>query len=94
MRSRYTAYSLGRGDYLRTTWHPMTRPQDLGLEQPVKWIGLKILQTWNGSPDDVEGKVEFVARYKIGGRAHRLHEISRFERRDGRWLYVDGERLP
>jgi SEC-C motif-containing protein len=34
--------------------------------------------------------VEFVARYKIGGRAHRLHEISRFVREDGRWYYVDG----
>jgi SEC-C motif-containing protein len=34
--------------------------------------------------------VEFVARYKIGGRAHRLHEISRFVREEGRWLYVDG----
>ena len=22
MRARYTAYTLGRGDYLRTTWHP------------------------------------------------------------------------
>ena len=36
--------------------------------------------------------VEFVARYKPGGApAVRLHEISRFERVDGRWLYVDGE---
>ena len=35
--------------------------------------------------------VEFVARSKLGGRAHRLQELSRFERRDGRWLYVDGD---
>lgn len=34
--------------------------------------------------------VEFVARYKIGGRAHRLHEVSRFVREQGRWFYVDG----
>lgn len=38
--------------------------------------------------------VEFVARYKIAGRAHRLHEISRFvcEVEDGvpHWYYVDG----
>lgn len=38
--------------------------------------------------------VEFVARYKIAGRAHRLHEISRFvcEIEDGvpHWYYVDG----
>jgi SEC-C motif-containing protein len=35
--------------------------------------------------------VEFVARYKVNGRAHRLHEVSRFVREDGRWFYVDGE---
>jgi SEC-C motif-containing protein len=35
--------------------------------------------------------VEFIARYKACGRAGRLHEISRFRREDGRWLYVDGE---
>jgi SEC-C motif-containing protein len=40
---------------------------------------------------DNEARVEFVARYKIGGRAHRLHEVSRFQRLDGRWYYVDGE---
>jgi len=35
--------------------------------------------------------VEFVARSKLGGRAHRLHELSRFVRENGRWYYVDGE---
>lgn len=38
--------------------------------------------------------VEFVARYKINGRAQRLHEISRFvcemEADGPRWYYVDG----
>jgi SEC-C motif-containing protein len=35
--------------------------------------------------------VEFVARYRIGNRAQRLHETSRFVREDGRWCYLDGE---
>jgi len=35
--------------------------------------------------------VEFVARYKLNGRAFKLHEVSRFERLDGRWLYAGGE---
>ncbi len=34
--------------------------------------------------------VEFVARYKVNGRAHRLHEVSRFVLEDGRWFYLDG----
>jgi uncharacterized protein YchJ len=36
----------------------------------------------------------FVARYKLGGRAHRLHEVSRFQRREGRWYYLDGDLGP
>lgn len=94
MRSRYTAYTLGQGDYLRATWHPTTRREDVGLGDPVTWLGLKILRTEGGGPGEREGTVEFVARFKEGGRAHRLHEVSRFVCRDGRWLYVDGEPGP
>jgi SEC-C motif domain protein len=46
--------------------------------------------TGSDVPAGDEATVEFVARYKIGGRAHRLHEISRFVREQGRWFYVDG----
>jgi len=35
--------------------------------------------------------VEFVARYKVNGRAHRLHEVSRFVHENERWFYVDGD---
>jgi len=91
MRSRYTAYSFGDADYLYATWHPTTRRKDLQLDEPVNWLGLEIKRTEAGGPEDREGLVEFIARYKIGGRAHRLHETSRFLRRDGRWCYVDGE---
>jgi SEC-C motif-containing protein len=35
--------------------------------------------------------VEFVAVYKINGKAHRLHEISRFVREGDQWFYVDGQ---
>jgi len=35
--------------------------------------------------------VEFVARSRMDGRGHRLHEVSRFVRLDGRWYYVAGE---
>ena len=46
-----------------------------------------------GNLGDVDGTVEFVARYKVAGRGFRLHENSRFEQVDGRWLYLDGDRL-
>ncbi len=91
MRSRYTAYALGKVEYLKATWHPDTRPASLTLDPGQRWIGLSILETSGGEANDDTGTVEFVARYKVGGRAHRQRERSRFVRQDGRWLYVEGE---
>lgn len=91
MRSRYSAYTLQNTAYLNATWHPSTRPNNLDLpdQAGTKWLGLTVKQ--HEIIDANHAKVEFVARYKLAGRAHRLHEISRFERVDGRWFYVDGE---
>jgi SEC-C motif-containing protein len=93
MRSRYTAYTLGDAAYLLATWHPDTRPGDLDLdaEPRPKWLGLQVRRHVQSDPDHAE--VEFVARYKIAGRAQRMHELSRFVRRDGRWYYLDGSQL-
>jgi SEC-C motif-containing protein len=90
MRSRYTAYTLPNEAYLRNSWHASTRPEQLGLadEAHSKWLGLEVKR--HEQQDESRAVVEFVARYKIGGRAHRLHELSRFVREDGRWFYVDG----
>ena len=91
MRSRYTAYTLLREDYLLATWHESTRPAqlDLAAEAPSKWLGLQIRR--HEQQDAEHAVVEFVARYKVAGRAHRLHEASRFVREDGHWFYVDGD---
>jgi SEC-C motif-containing protein len=91
MRSRYTAYALRRQGYLLQTWHPDTRPGSLELvdDSGRKWLGLEVRRYEQPEPD--RALVEFVARYKIAGRAYRLHETSRFVRDAGRWLYVDGD---
>lgn len=91
MRSRYTAHVLRREDYLAATWHDSTRPAHLALGESVKWLGLEILRTEAGGMEDARGLVEFVARYKIQGRAQRLHEASRFIKEEGCWFYIDGE---
>ena len=91
MRSRYSAFVRNDVEYLRATWHPATRPREFAPDAATQWIGLKILSTEAGGPDDGQGSVEFVARYKIQGRAHRLHERSRFVRDAGQWRYLDGE---
>ena len=90
MRSRYTAYALADEAYLKSTWHPDTLPANFNLSEQAgaKWLGLKIMRHEN--TDDNHAIVEFVARYKIHGKAHRLHEVSSFERVAGCWYYVDG----
>ncbi|MFM9915699.1 MAG: YchJ family protein [Rhizobacter sp.] len=90
MRSRYSAYTLQLGDYLLATWHPSTRPAaPMPFDTGLRWLGLQVLR--HQSLDSDHARVEFVARSKLGGRAHRHHEISRFVRDAGRWLYLDAE---
>ena len=89
MRSRYSAFVLDLTDYLLATWHPSTRPTSIE-PNPVglKWLGLEVRRHLLQDAD--HATVEFVARSKLGGRAQRLHETSRFVRVQGRWLYLDG----
>jgi SEC-C motif-containing protein len=90
MRSRYSAYVLARGDYLRDTWHASTRPAEpLHFEPALQWLGLEVKRHALTGEDQAE--VEFVARSRLGGRAQRLHECSRFVREGGRWTYLDGD---
>lgn len=90
MRSRYTAYVLKLEPYLLATWHRSTRPISLDLAtENGKWLGLEVKKH---KPESTQrASVEFVARYKIGGRATRMHEKSRFVCEGGQWFYLDGE---
>lgn len=90
MRSRYSAYVLGLADYLLATWHPNTRPARLEPDPPgLKWLGLDVRRHERDGDD--HATVSFVARSKLGGRAQRMQETSRFVREGGRWFYVDGD---
>lgn len=95
MRSRYSAYVFGLESYLLNTWHPDTRPQQLALsgDDAIKWLGLSIKR--HEVVNDDNAIVEFVARYKyankLGEKAEKLHETSRFKRINDRWYYVDGD---
>ncbi len=81
---------LKLGDDLLATWQASTRPAELDLSaDDTKWLGLEVRK--HVQQDASHATVEFVARYRIAGRGHRLHETSRFVREDGRWFYVDGE---
>jgi len=55
----------------------------------TQWISLRIVSTENGGRDDDAGLVEFVAQFNENGICE-MRETSRFVKRDGKWLYVDG----
>lgn len=98
MRSRYSAYRLGLGEYLYDTWHPETRTEltpallaESGLN--TEWLGLTLVYA-RGGPGDEQGEVEFKVRYREQGRIHLLHERSRFFRIEGNWVYHSGQFNP
>lgn len=89
MRSRYSAYVLCLEAYLLHSWHPQTRPSGIEFDPACRWLGLSIHQS-RTEADEQSGRVEFTARYRVGGgSAVRMREHSRFVRFEGRWVYLD-----
>ncbi|MBM3114649.1 YchJ family protein [Jeongeupia naejangsanensis] len=91
MRSRYSAYVLGLEAYLLASWAPETRPASLDVadDASIKWLRLEVAGHF---PAGDRAEVAFTAFYKVGGKAERLTERSRF-RRDPQagWLYINGD---
>ncbi|HEY9373109.1 YchJ family protein [Streptomyces sp.] len=91
MRSRYSAFVVRDEAYLLRTWAPRTRPADVDFDPAMRWTGLEIRQTADGTAFHQHGMVTFEASYTHDGVAGSLHERSRFERHEGAWVYVDGD---
>ncbi|NEM90040.1 YchJ family protein [Galbitalea soli] len=89
MRSRFSAFALGRSAYLLASWHPSTRPAALDLDPEVRWFRLDILGRTGGGLLDQVGTVEFDAHYRHNGATGIQHENSRFTRVDGRWAFLE-----
>lgn len=100
MRSRYSAFVLGLGEYLVHSWHPdylgPLTVEELS-QTDTNWDGLEILAA-QGGPADESGMVEFKAWFLEEDERpflrHCLHERSRFVRYQGRWVYTEGEQDP
>ncbi len=96
MRSRYSAYVRADVDYVERTTAPEARGDfdregSLAWAKQSEWLGLEIVSTEAGGPEDGTGVVEFIARYKVGGQDADHHEISEFRREGGQWYFVDGK---
>jgi SEC-C motif-containing protein len=93
MRARYTAFVTGRmnGPFVRNTTAPEKRGKEPNGSSPqIGGMGLEVRRLTEGGPDDETGTVEFVARLSVQGRTEIHHEVSRFRREAGHWVYIDG----
>jgi SEC-C motif-containing protein len=96
MRSRYSAFVLGKLDHIDRTHAPEIRADFNRAEAErtvaeVEWLGLDIRQS---SENGDSGSVEFGIRFRRDGQELVQHEVSSFRRVDGQWLYQGGQVSP
>ncbi len=95
MRSRFSAYALGKVDYLISTRSEAKRADENREElvnycKSVSCVGLKIVNKEQGGKTDDAGIVTFQASLQANGRRSLHIETSSFAREQGKWVYVDG----
>ena len=93
MRSRYSAYAAGAGEYLVATTVPEKQvPEDAALirahAEQTRWLGLEVMEH---SERGENASVTFKAFYRDGDGDIRVHhEKSSFKQLGGRWYYDEG----
>lgn len=95
MRSRFSAYALGKVDYLISTRSEAKRGEENREElalycKSVSCVGLKIIAREQGGKTDDTGIVTFHASLQANGRRSLHIETSSFAKENGKWVYVDG----
>lgn len=92
MRSRYSAYALGLGEYLYETTDPKFASREEIVEyisqskEQLEWLQLDVISS-------SKNRVEFKAYYMEDEKLFVLHEKSEFINIDGKWFYESGELL-
>ena len=94
MRSRYSAFALGRVDYLHDSLapearHDFDRRAISRWSESAQWLGLDINGVEGGQQGDETGFVSFAAHYIMDGKRHAQRERSLFRFADGRWYFVE-----
>jgi SEC-C motif domain protein len=95
MRARYSAYALGKIDFLFESLAPEARGDfDRKSVQhwatQSQWLGLEILSTEGGKAGDAEGYVEFVAHFALDGKEQAHRERSKFRADEaGGWYFLE-----
>lgn len=94
MRSRFSAFSMKKFDYIIKTQHPdyqkgLTATQLANDPQP-DWLGLEVIQS---EYNDSQGTVTFKAWFKQEKKLDVIFERSNFMLVNNLWYYTDGEQM-
>ncbi len=94
MRSRYSAYALGKSQYILQTTHPKSVYFEKDRKKWEQAI-IQFSQATEFEKLEIEGSgenwVSFIAYLRQAGKPVLLKEKSHFEKIDGKWLYLSGE---
>lgn len=99
MRSRYTAFVLGKGEYLWTTLHSQheARTADqanyvASVERSARAVRYRRLQVLDRRPPDQAGVAQVLFHVEaVAGKLDRsMVELSSFVREAGQWRYIVG----
>ena len=96
MRARFAAYTQVNMDFIKKTHDPSTlkktnMEENKAWAEQTEWLDLEILGTEKGTPSDSWGKVEFKAHFKSGGEPGSHHEVSEFNKKNGKWYFTEGK---
>ena len=92
MRSRYSAFATGNGEYLMDShleeYRPVKEKKSIvKWAKSVEWLKLEVINTEKGLAQDNDGIVEFNAFFMENGTIQCLHEVSTFKKVGGLWFY-------
>lgn len=98
LRARYTAFTRGEIDFILSSHHTRTRTEVTRDEiedwsKNSEWLGLNVVQIEAGKNTDQQGIIVFSAKYKADGKEHEHWERSLFEKEDGKWKFLDAQRI-
>ncbi len=96
MRARYSAYAEHEIGFLMATivkedGDELDPEGTRKWSEESEWKGLEIVRTEAGGPADDRGVVEFKATYAQKGILNVHHEVSKFVKKGGAWLFESGK---
>jgi SEC-C motif-containing protein len=98
MKSRYSAFAVGNGNYIISTTHPDhpegqkdVEVRKRELAHFFKYTLVKDLEILNVEEGEQISYVTFKVSLEQNGQPISFIERSTFEKREGKWLYLDGK---